>query len=82
MLESERMAVAVELRRAKCGCCGAPHQDEIQKLRALRELLVGFCVKERALHDAQGKGGQSVGYSPSISPSVLKELERMLRDSQ
>jgi hypothetical protein len=46
--------------------------------RTLIAPLVHFVARERALRDAQGKGGQSVGDSPRISPSVLKELERML----
>jgi hypothetical protein len=46
----------------------------------LRERLTLFVERERALIDAKGKGGQSVGYSPSITPSVCAELERMLRD--
>ena len=41
-----------------------------------------FVARERALRDAVGKGGQQVnGYAPSITPSVLKELERMIRDA-
>jgi hypothetical protein len=46
--------------------------------RGLIAPLVHFVAQERALRDAEGKGGQSVGDSPRISPSVLKELERML----
>lgn len=46
---------------------------------SLRDYLTTFVERERALHDAKGKGGQSVGRSPSASPSVLRELERMLR---
>lgn len=48
----------------------------------LREWLTEFVLRERGLRDAQGKGGQHVGRSPTISPSVLLELECMLRDSR
>lgn len=38
-----------------------------------------FVDKERALRDqVDNPGGQHTGYRPSISPSVLKELERIL----
>src|ERR1035437_6368959 len=47
--------------------------QEIGVVIMLRE----FVEKERALRDATGKGGQQVGYSPSILPSVLKNLEWM-----
>lgn len=46
--------------------------------RALITPLAHFVARERALRDAEGKGGPSVGNSPRISPSVLKELERVL----
>lgn len=55
------------------------------RIGELKDQLAGFrqfVQRERALRDAQGKGGQQVGNSPSISPSVLKELERILGDSQ
>ena len=45
----------------------------------LRRQLTAFVERERALIEAKGKGGQSVGWSPSITPSVLHVLERMLR---
>jgi hypothetical protein len=54
--------------------CGAETQEE--RADAL-EPLVRWIERERALRDAAGKGGQSVGDSPSISPSVLRELERL-----
>ena len=43
-------------------------------VRYLRE----FVEREQALHDQRSKGGQHVGYSPSVSPSVLKNLKRIL----
>ena len=49
---------------------------------SLRVLLQQFVDREHALLEARGKGGQSVGYSPSVSPSVVKVLRDMLRDTQ
>lgn len=44
-------------------------------------LLRTFVERERAIRDGErGKGGQHVGYSPQISPSVLRELEWMLKN--
>ena len=40
--------------------------------------LKNFVDRERALRDSITRGGQHTGHSPSISPSVLKELERIL----
>jgi hypothetical protein len=54
----------------------AETQTDTSIINALKPLL-DWIRRERALRDAQGKGGQSVGYSPSISPSVLRELERL-----
>jgi hypothetical protein len=48
---------------------------------ALRERLAAFCARERAIIEGKARGGMQVGYDPSITPSVLKELERMLRDT-
>jgi septal ring factor EnvC (AmiA/AmiB activator) len=53
-------------------------EAELQRLLEGIEPFRHFVERERALRNAQGKGGQSVGDSPSINPSVLKELERML----
>lgn len=60
---------------------------EIERLEGVVATEIGvvimlreFVEKERALRDAAGKGGQQVGYSPSILPSVLKNLEWMLRN--
>lgn len=47
----------------------------------LRTMLSEFCQRERGLIETRGKGGQHVGRSPSITPSVLKELEWMLNNS-
>ena len=49
----------------------------------LRERLTDFVQRERGLRDwvAGGRKGQSVGREPSITPSVLRELEHMLRDT-
>lgn len=41
--------------------------------------LRNFVAHERAVRDSVGKGGQHVGNSPRITPSVLHELERMMR---
>jgi hypothetical protein len=49
-------------------------EAELARLQQVRD----FVARERALRDAHGKGGQHVGHSPSISPSVLKELERLV----
>lgn len=45
----------------------------------LRDVLTAFVRKERAILEEK-KGGQTVGYSSKVNPSVLKELERMIRD--
>ncbi len=70
------------------GCLQAALADSARQLAALRDALEQqqaivaafseFVHVERARRDEQGRGGQSVGYSPRISPSVLKELERLL----
>lgn len=52
---------------------------EVMSEQALRERLDDFVQRERALRDR--RGGQHTGDSPSITVSVLKELERMLRDT-
>lgn len=52
-----------------------------QRQAQLIERLSQFVSRERALIEARGKGGQHVGNSPSITPSVLKELERMLQEA-
>jgi hypothetical protein len=44
-------------------------------------LLREFVEREAGLRAMAGKGGQHVGRSPSISPSVLKELQRILAAS-
>lgn len=48
---------------------------EVARLKAFRQ----FIERERALRDAQTKGGQHTGHSPSISPSALRRLEEFLR---
>lgn len=72
----------------RCGMCGtyrdaaAAGGDRLPSPGdPLREWLTQFVIREGLLMAAKGKGGQSVGRSPSITPSVLKELERILRDS-
>lgn len=47
----------------------------------LRQWLQDYTERQRALIEARGKGGQHTGQSPSITPSVLRELEWMLRNS-
>lgn len=56
-------------------------QEPLRREDALRARLQHFVERERALIESKGKGGQTVGYSPRITPSVLKELERILRDT-
>lgn len=46
----------------------------------LREMLSDFVAKERSLLQTP-RGGMSVGDHPSIVPSVLKQLEWMLKHS-
>ena len=62
----------------KC-TCGL--DDALRAQEPVQVQLIAFVERERALIEARGKG-QSVGYYPSITPSVLKVLERMLRDAQ
>ena len=55
---------------------------EVEKLReagAMVDCLRTWLQHERMVHESRGKGGQSVGESPRLMPSVLRELERMLR---
>ena len=67
-----------ELQDELAAVVGAsPPQPELQ----LRGLLQDFTARQRALIEARGKGGQHTGQSPSITPSVLRELEWMLRNS-
>ena len=56
-----------------------------EDMNKLRQRLTDFVSKERALQEwAAGnrRKGMSTGQYSKISPSVLKELERMLRDTQ
>ncbi len=53
-------------------------RDALEQQKAIVAAISAFVQVERARRDEQGRGGQSVGYSPRISPSVLKELERLL----
>jgi hypothetical protein len=43
-------------------------------------MLREFVERERALWNTVGKGGQTTGDSPQINPSVLRDLEWMLRN--
>ena len=56
----------------------------INQTSSLRSRLTGFVERERGLLDWSegGRKGQSVGRQPSVNRSVLKELERMLRDAE
>lgn len=49
-----------------------------QRLAAWRE-FVAFVERERGIRDSITKGGQHVGYTPSISPTVLHRLEDIVR---
>jgi len=59
----------------------AEARDALRAQEPVQVQLIAFVERERALIEARRKG-QSVGYYPSITPSVLKVLERMLRDAQ
>lgn len=59
-----------------------PLRQQMEAQRTLRAMLTHYVRRERALREeAKNPGGQHVGYSPSISPSVLHRLEQMLRDT-
>ena len=66
--------VQAELDRLRADLAAERARAE-QHAFTLRQFL-DFVQRERALRDAHGKGGQHTGNSPSISPSVLHELER------
>lgn len=50
-------------------------------MSALRNMLSDFVDKERAILEER-KGGQTVGYVSSVTPSVLQRLEWMLRNTK
>ena len=54
--------------------------SETAKAIGVELLLREFVERERMLRDAVGRGGQTTGDSPHITPSVLKDLEWMLRN--
>lgn len=49
-----------------------------QRLAAWME-FVAFVERERGIRDSITKGGQHVGYVPTISPTVLRRLEDIVR---
>jgi hypothetical protein len=91
-LEIASLKLAQEQYLDQLQCAERMHNQsmaEIDRLKAehaqhevVITLFQDFVARERALRDAIGKGGQQVGgYAPSITPSVLKELERIIRDA-
>lgn len=52
--------------------------QERDALSAAQEGIRQFVERERGIRDSITKGGQHTGTMPRISPSVLKELERLL----
>lgn len=67
----DALDAVVEALRAENAASSETQEEAVEPLRR-------WIQRERALRDAFGKGGQSVGDSPRISPSVLKELERLI----
>jgi len=69
MLTTERLAT-MEREQAL--------RARLLELEAAIAQFQDFLIRERALRDAVGKGGQTCGYAPSITPSVLRDLERIV----
>ena len=76
--EMEREADEWEGRYFKERSAAEAAETSLRDLQAQMTALVDWVRRERALRDAKTKGGQHTGYQPSISPSVLKQLEALI----